>query len=154
MPEVIRAFLGCEEIADIAQGFDELVEGPCADAAQELLEFGECHFDGVQVRTVRWQVEKPAAALSEGPCGAGIFVRAEVVENDDGSALQGRGKLGLDIGGESLAVHRARQDPRGDEGIGGQPRDEGLGAPPAEGCGGVQTLTFRGAAPAFWSCWS
>ena len=46
MLEVVPAFLGREEIADAAQGFDELVEGSCADAAQELLEFGECHLDG------------------------------------------------------------------------------------------------------------
>ena len=47
----------------------------------------------------------------------------------------------------ATAVHRALDDPRGDEGIGGQPGDEGLGAPPAKGRGGVQALAFRGAAP-------
>ena len=36
MPEVVRAFLGSEDIADIAQGLEELVEGSCAGAAALL----------------------------------------------------------------------------------------------------------------------
>ena len=80
MPEVVRAFFGCEEVADIAQGLEELVEGSCADAAQELLEFGECHLDWVQVRAIGRQVEEPAPPRLEGLCGAGILVGAEVVE--------------------------------------------------------------------------
>ena len=49
MPEVVRTFLGREEVADVAQGLHELVEGSCTDAAQELLEFGEGHLDRVEV---------------------------------------------------------------------------------------------------------
>ena len=46
MFEVVPAFLWFEEAADVSQGLEELVEGSCADAAQELLEFGEGHLDG------------------------------------------------------------------------------------------------------------
>ena len=80
MLEVVPAFLGCEEIADAAQGLHEVVKGPCADAAQELLEFGECHLDWVQVRAVGRQIQEPAASRPEGLYGAGVPVGAEVVE--------------------------------------------------------------------------
>ena len=160
MREVVPAFLGREEIADVSHGFYELVEGPCADAAQELLEFGECHLDGVQVRTVGRKVQEPAALRSEGLGCAGILVGAEIVEDDDSATLKDWGKLGFDIDCEggaigtplvrvtmATAVHGTRDDPRGDEGISGQPCDECLGAPAAKGRCGVQTLALRAAAP-------
>ena len=97
MLEVVPAFLGREEIADAAQGFDELVEGSCADAAQELLEFGECHLDGVEVRAVGRQMEEPAASRPEGLCCAGVLVGAQIVENDHSARFKDWGKLGFDI---------------------------------------------------------
>lgn len=50
--------------------------------------------------------------------------------------------MGFDIGGEGLTVHGAGDDPGCDEGVGGHARDEGLGAPSAEGCGSVQAFTL------------
>lgn len=90
MSEVVRAFFGCEEVADVAEGFDQVVEGSGADAAQELLEFGEGHLDRFQVRGVGRQIEEPAASVPEGLCGAGVPVGAEIVQNDDAAGFEGR----------------------------------------------------------------
>ena len=92
-------------------------------------------------------MEEPAVSRPEGLCCAGVLVGAQIVENDHSARFKDWGKLGFDIDCEGLAVHGTRDDPGGDEGIGGQPCDECLGAPAAKGRCGVQTLALRGTAP-------
>ena len=65
-------------------------------------------FSDARVGRVGRQIQDPATAISEGLCGAGIPVGAEVVENDHGPRLKDRGKLGRDIGGESVSVRSDR----------------------------------------------
>ena len=50
-----------EEIADFADGLDELIKGPGADAPEVRLEFREGHFDRVEIRAAGGQEQKPAA---------------------------------------------------------------------------------------------
>ena len=49
--EEVPALVWGEEITDVADGLDELIEGPGADAAEVRLEFREGHFDRVEIRT-------------------------------------------------------------------------------------------------------
>ena len=46
--EEVPAFVWREEIADVADGLDELIEGPGSDAPEVRLEFREGHFDRVE----------------------------------------------------------------------------------------------------------
>ena len=50
--EVVPAFVWGVEVADIADGLPESVDGACADPAEMSLELGEGHFDGVEVWAV------------------------------------------------------------------------------------------------------
>jgi len=47
------------------------------------LEFGECHFDRVEVGTVGGQEQEPCAFVSEALSGAFAFVAGEIVEDHD-----------------------------------------------------------------------
>ena len=49
--EEVPALVWRKKIADFADGFDELIEGPGADAPEVRLEFREGHFDRVEIRT-------------------------------------------------------------------------------------------------------
>ena len=59
--EEVPTFVRREEITDVADGLDELIEGPGADAPEVRLEFREGHFDGVEIRAAGRQEQKPAA---------------------------------------------------------------------------------------------
>ena len=67
----------------------------------------------------------------------------KVVQNDHSSGFQLRRKLGLDIGLEGKPVHCARDHPRRNQRILGQPRDEGLRAPFSKGRRAKEPLAFR-----------
>ena len=47
--KVVPALFGSEHSADIAEGFEQIGEGACADFAQVCLEFCESLFDWVQI---------------------------------------------------------------------------------------------------------
>ena len=104
-------------------------------------------FDGVKVGGVGGQEEEPGAALCEAGAGFRAFVGSEVVENDHVTGLEGGCELSADIGVEGCPVHRAIQNPGGDQSVTAQPGDEGLCAPMAKRRGGVQAGA-AGAAPA------
>lgn len=61
MSEAVCAFLGCEGVEQLADPVPEAVPGALGGLAQERLEFGEDHFDGIEVRGVRRQVNEPGA---------------------------------------------------------------------------------------------
>ena len=111
------------------------------------LEFGERHFDGVEVRAVGRQEEEPSAFGLDGLFGDRTLVGGQIVHDDDVAAPQRRGELGLDVGLEDAPVHRRVDDEGGGERPATQAGDEGLGFPMAEGGFGAQPPSFQ-AAPA------
>ena len=71
--EVVCTFFGGEEIADLADGLPEFVDGAHGHGAQMRLEFGEGHFDGIEVGALGRQKHEPSAPLADGLffCGRG-----------------------------------------------------------------------------------
>ena len=104
-------------------------------------ELGEGHFDGIEIGAVGREEQEPRPALLEDRCGFLALVAGEVVEDDHVAGLQRRRELGLDIGLEDLAVHRAVDHPRCGQSVMTQGGDEGLGAPMAEGRLHLQPLS-------------
>ena len=131
------------EAADDAERLDELVVCSGFDASEMGLEFGECHFDGVQVWRIGWQEQEPALLPFQQVCGFEAFVGGQVVEDDDGPGFECRGKLGFDVGVERGSVHGTFDDPGCDQVGAGQSRDEGLGLPFAEWRCAEQAFTLR-----------
>ena len=115
----------------------------CANTPEMGLELGERHFDRVEVGAVGRQEEEPSSALLEDSLGLCTLVTGEVVEDYHITLLQRRGELGLDIGVEDLAIHRAVDDPWCDEAVAPQSGDEGLRGPVSEG-----RIGFQSSAPA------
>jgi hypothetical protein len=75
-----------------------LVDGAHGHGAQVRLEFGEGHFDGIEVGAVGPQKHEPSAALADGLLGGRAFVGGQVVQNDDVALLQGWDELGAHVG--------------------------------------------------------
>ena len=73
-------------------------------------------------------------------CGGGlsVLVGCEIVTNHDSSRRALRDQNLADVGYERCSIHCALDNPRRDQLIMGQTRNEGLGAPGSEGSGGVE----------------
>ena len=107
------------------------------------LEFGEGHFDWIEVWAVGRQEEEPCASAAKDFFGFLAFVGGEVVEDDDVAGPKLWSELGFDIGVEDQPVHGRIDNPRGDEALAAQPGNQGLGAPMAERRLGSQPLAFQ-----------
>ena len=79
-------------------------------------QFGECHFNRVQVRTVRWQEEEPAAVGVQGRLGFFVPVGGKVIEDHGGAFAQRMSR-------EASPLDHPRRDQIG----GPQPGNQGLG---------------------------
>lgn len=135
--EVAPAFLGVEEGADVADGAPVGVIGACLGFSKQGLEFGEGHLDGIEIGRVFGQEQDPGAPLGKSFCRPRALVDIEIVEDDHIARYQARRQLGADLGIEGRAVHSPVDDPRGDEAIAAQARDEGLRVPLAEGASAI-----------------
>ena len=110
-------------------------------------EFGERHFDGIEIGTIRRQEEKPGAPFFQAlGCGS-AFVSGEVVEDDHIAFLEGWGQLGFNIGVEERPVHRSIDDPGSRQPEAAQARNERLGSPCSKGRRSFQPCPAGTAAP-------
>ena len=144
--EKVPAFLGLEEAADIADGFYERVVGSGLGCAHMGLEFGEGHFDRVQIGAVGRQEQEPGALCLEAFGGCLAFMAAEIIEKDHVALVEGWGQLGLHIDVEGGAGHRAIQHPRSGEPAKPQACDERLRSPSAKGRQSPQPIAAKRAA--------
>jgi len=71
------------------------------------LEFGEGHFDRVQMGAVGRQEQEPGASRLEAVLCSVAFVAAEVIRDDNVGPIEGGRKLGLDIEVERGSGHGA-----------------------------------------------
>lgn len=127
--EVVPALYWVVEIADCLEDFSE---GSGSDPSKVRFQLREGLFDGIQIWRVRRQVEEPAAMVTQGLCCLLVAVGRQVVEDDDGAGGDFGDQYFADVGSKGRAVHRALDDPRSDQGILCQARDQGLGSPTAE----------------------
>ena len=112
-----------------------------------MFELGEDLFDGIEVRAVGRQEQKPC---SSGPdCGpdGGLLVAREVVEDDDVAGSQRWAELLLDPLGEAGAIDRLIEHEGCIDPVAAQRGNEGHRFPMAVGDLGVESLTDRCPAP-------
>ena len=114
-----------------------------AVSAQVRLEFGEGHFDGIEVGAVGRQKQQPSASLADGLFGGRAFVGGQIVQDDDVAFLQRGDELGAHVGLEDRPVDRRVDDPRRGQGAAAQSGDESLSLPMAKG-----SLRAKALAPA------
>ena len=106
------------------------------------LELGEGILDGIEIGTVRRQVEQRCPACFDRLSDAVDLVGGQIVHDDDVGRPQERGQHLLAPSPEDLAVHRPVEQHRGDEAGTGQPADEGNGLPVSMRDGGAAALAF------------
>ena len=70
--------------------------------AQQGLELGERHLDGIEIGRIGRQVEKDGAPGFDRGADACDFVRGEIVNHDDVALRQARGQHRLDIDQDAL----------------------------------------------------
>src|SRR5215471_3874664 len=144
MGEEVEAFAG----RDVREnGGDRAVDGIAGSAgslAQPMLEFGEEHLDGVEVRGVLGQEEEPGAGGPDGTAHRFGAVRTQIVHDDDVAWLERGNEDLFDIEQETLSVDRSLDQPWCDDPIVTQAGDKGHGFPTAPWNLGQQALTAGG----------
>jgi transposase len=90
--EVVFAFFGLEEIADLADGSPESVDGADGSGAQIGLEFCESHLNRVEIGAVGRQKQNPCALVVDGFLGDRTFVRRQIVHDDDVALFERRAR--------------------------------------------------------------
>jgi hypothetical protein len=113
--EIIVAFLGDLETADVAGSFPKFIDGPCSDPSAVRLELCKSHFDWVEVRTVGQREEKVGAAIFEYGGGLFAFMAGKIVEDYDITGIEHRRQLRLHPIFEDDTVHGAVDQPRCDD---------------------------------------
>lgn len=110
-------------------------------------EFGEGHFDRVEIRAVWRQKEEPCSSRLEDRLGFFAFMAGQIIEDDDIARFESWRELCLDVGLEDLAVHGAIDDPGRRQSIASQSGDKGLCAPMPEGSPGFQAVSSSSPSP-------
>jgi hypothetical protein len=91
----------------LGQGRLEISQVACGGLAQMSLEFGEGHFDRIEIWAVRRQVTHARSLGRDQRRDGGDFVGGKVIEDDDIARAQFRAEHLLKISGEDLGVDRA-----------------------------------------------
>jgi len=146
MPEVVGAFGGRELFEHLADAMPDGGDGSLTGLAQQRLELGEHHLDGVQVWAVWRQEQQVRTSLADGAANRRAFVAAQIVENHDIARLQRGHKELLYPGKEGDGVDGAVQHAGCLNAIRAQGRQEGHGFPVTMRHPRYQALAFRGTA--------
>lgn len=101
--EVVLRLGWREVVEELAAEVPQIIDGAFIRAANEPLELGKDQCEGVQVRTVRWQVED---SRTNGFADAGNLVRGQVVHHHEVSLRQRGGEMISHRGQEHLTVDR------------------------------------------------
>ena len=129
MSEEVCAMSWEEKVQSGTQAVDQGVESAGGGSAQMRFEFSESQFDGIEVGTVRREVEQLRSGAFDGRGDLCSLVRGEVVGNDQIAGLQSRRQALLDVGEEGRPIHGTIQQPGSGQLIMTQRGDEGGSLP-------------------------
>ena len=104
MSEVVCAFLWSEGVEDFSNAVPEVVPGSFCGFAQQGLEFGEGHLDGVEVWRVWRQVEQGCVSGLDQGADTLKLVGWQVIHHHDVARRKGWNQHLFDIGQEGLAI--------------------------------------------------
>jgi hypothetical protein len=116
--------------------------GAALSLAHEMLEFGECVFDRIEVGAVGWKEQEPCTSTSDDGAHSVAFVAAKVVHDDDVAWSETWEKDLLNIGLEQVAIDRTIEYARCGDSIAAQGSQEGHGFPVPLRHIGLQPFAF------------
>jgi hypothetical protein len=126
------AFVSCELREQFSDLSPEGFLGTLGGLSEQVFEFGEDLFDGVEVRAVGGQKPERRSCGTNGSTDCGGLVAAEGVQNDDIAGLQGGNPYFLDLDAQDVGVDRAVKDPGCVDAVMAQGGEEGHGIPMSE----------------------
>ena len=129
MTEKSLAVMGFEMCEAAGEGGLEGLKGAGSFVTQVALEFGEGHFDGIEVGAVRRKEAQPRSPGFDQLSHGRSLVDAEVVHNDVVSLVELRAEHLADVGCKYLPVGGALDQERSVDAVVAQGRDEGRGGP-------------------------
>ena len=99
-----------EQFGSLGNGVPKIVDGACRCLFEEGFEFGECHFDRIEVWAVGRQEPKLGAGALDRLSDGNRFVSGQIVHDDDVARRERRRQDLFDISEESGVVHSAVKD--------------------------------------------
>ena len=129
--KVVFAFGRREQIDRLGDSVPEIVDGARNRVLQEGFDFGECDFDGIEVRAIGRQAAELCAGTFDRLSDSDRFVGGQVVHHHDVAWQESRRQDLFDIGEERGTVHGAIQDHRRCHALQPKRADEGHGLPMA-----------------------
>ena len=133
MTKKALAMLGLETGEGGAHGVLKVGKGAGGGVSQVGLEFGEGHFDRIEIRAVGRKIAHARSAGGDQGLDAGDFVGGEIVEDDDVALFEFGTQHGSQIRGEDFRVDRAFDQKRSRDFLRPQRGDEGGALPVAVG---------------------
>lgn len=130
----------------VGDGGLEFWERAGGGLAQLGLEFGESHFNRIEVGAVSREVSDGGAFGRDQFGDAGDFVGGEVVEDDDVVLLEFRTQNVAEVSSEDLGVHGAFDEEGSGQAIAAKCSNEGRSLPVTVGHGGHAALVLQRAA--------
>ena len=133
MPDVVRALGRHEEREHRRHQLADVVERTRPGGAQERLQFGERHFDRIEVGTVGRQKFEPRARACDRGLDLRLLVHGQVVEHNDIARSERRCEHLLHVGAKAGVVDRPIEDGRRCESVWPQGGDNRVRLPVAAG---------------------
>ena len=110
MTEIVPAFVSTEVLKTFAEQRPEGLDRPAPRGADNGLQLGKTEFDGVEVGTVRREIDQRGARGLDRGSYAGDFVRAQVVEDHEIIGAERRHENLFHVRQEARAVECALKD--------------------------------------------
>ena len=146
MTKEAAAVLGRERVERVGQSGVQFGQGAGGGLSQMRFKFGEGLLNGVEVRTVRWEVTNPDS-VGRQQRGDGLdFMGGKVVQNKGVARSELRTEHLLEIDREDLGINRAFDQEWGGDAFLAQGGNEGGALPVAVRDGAQAPLAQRAAA--------
>jgi hypothetical protein len=131
--EVVGAFLGRKLVEDFSDFVPQGVDRAFGGFAQESFEFGEGHFDGIEVGRIWREIEEDCAGGLDEGAHLGDLVGGQVVHDDEVAGSERRDQALLQPGQKDVAIHRPVEDIGRCDSVVAEARHEGCRLPIAVG---------------------
>src|SRR5215471_4627604 len=147
MAEKVEAFLVAYSSQERANSAPEFRNCALGGLSEERFEFAENLLDRVEIRRIRWQIERGRTHSLDRVRHTGYLMSRKVVHDDDVTVVERWSQTLFDVCEEDRPVHRPIDHERCDHPVVAQSDNQGDGLPMAVGNGPDQSFAPRATAP-------
>jgi hypothetical protein len=147
MAEKVEAFLVAYSSQERANSAPEFRNCALGGLSEERFEFAENLLDRVEIRRIRWQIERRRTHSLDRVRHTGYLMSRKVVHDDDVTVVERWSQTLFDVCEEDRPVHRPIDHERCDHPVVAQSDNQGDGLPMAVGNGPDQSFAPRATAP-------